>query len=91
MFTHLKFTRASILSMIIVSIFPIHTTLALKGTTTVAFSLSDFLDKCVDMFSVDNFYGLWSSQHLLALMLFAIVFGISASRVKNQDQIIKQQ
>ncbi|NDH09305.1 MAG: dicarboxylate/amino acid:cation symporter [Gammaproteobacteria bacterium] len=77
----------SILSMTIVSIFPIHTTLALKGTTTVAFSLSGFLDKCVDMFSVDNFYALWSSQHLLALMLFAILFGISASRVKNQHQV----
>ena len=77
----------SLWAILCIKIFPIQTTLVLAGGKVKLFSLAGFIDKCVDMFSVDNFYALWSSQHLLALMLFAILFGLSISRMENQKQI----
>ena len=76
----------SLWAILCIKIFPIESTLVLAGGKAKLFSLTGFIDKCVDMFSVDNFYALWSSQHLLALMLFAILFGLSTSKMKNQSQ-----
>lgn len=78
----------SMLSIVSLKILPIHTTIAMQSGAKVEFSFTSFLDKCVEMFSVDSFYALWSSQHLLALMLFAILFGLSSSKLKQPKQMI---
>lgn len=76
---------AASLTMVIVKIFPPAQGVSLTLETSEKMSSAGFLNQLAGIFTVPDFSGLLSHQHMLALILFSILIGVAASSL-NDDK-----
>ena len=79
---------ASVYSLLVVLVFPpaegVHLTLtAIKETTVIQLS-----DQIVNLFTVSRFSQLLSHQHLLALIVFAILVGLAITKLTKRQHAL---
>lgn len=70
---------ASVVMLTAVHLFPIETVLTIPQMDTTAIEKIDVLSKLVNTFSVTHFTDMFSHEHMLALIVFAIFIGIASA------------
>ena len=77
---------AGLSTMLLVHIFPPADGVLLQLTGATPSATLHFSDQLIAIFTVSDFYQLFSRQHLLALIVFAMLVGLACSLVKEEGE-----
>lgn len=78
---------AAFCAFVVVKIFPISEAMQFPVSLTETTRNTDFFSQIPDIFTVKNFAGLLTHEHMLALIVFSLLVGVSLVKTRETTQV----